>query len=108
MSQSYKKNLYWRSKEHLKAVAELPCMRCGREGYTQAAHSNQLEHGKGRGIKASDQYAAALCMACHFQIDMGNKLSKQERRDEWNRAWERTVAELKERKRWVFKDEEND
>ncbi len=102
----FKKFEYHRDKAHLKAVADLPCMRCGMEGFTQAAHSNQLEHGKGRGIKASDKYVAALCLKCHHEIDMGNKLTKQERKDEWNRAFDRTVAELKERKKWRF--EEND
>lgn len=103
-----KKSNYWRNKEHLKAVSSLPCMRCGREGQTQAAHSNQLQHGKGKGIKASDEYTAALCLKCHFEIDMGNKLTKEQRREEWDRAWARTVAELKERKQWSFKGEEND
>lgn len=82
-------------------------MRCGREGQTQAAHSNQLQHGKGKGIKASDEYTAALCLKCHYEIDMGNKLTKEERREEWNRAWIRTVAELKERRQWSFKEQED-
>ena len=60
---------YFRSKNHLKNVADLPCQHCGAEGQTQAAHSNWAKHGKGRGIKASDEYTAALCQACHAELD---------------------------------------
>ena len=86
---------YFRSKKHLKNVAGLCCQHCGADGYTQAAHSNQLKHGKGRGIKASDEFTAALCLKCHYELDQGNKLSKDERVEMWERAHNRTVAELK-------------
>jgi hypothetical protein len=33
------------------------------------AHSNKLQHGKGRGLKASDRYGAYACSACHDVID---------------------------------------
>jgi len=46
-----RKFVYRRSKTHLQNVASLPCQLCGVDGRTQAAHSNQLIHGKGRGIK---------------------------------------------------------
>jgi len=102
------KSNYWRSRDYLKAVAELPCMRCGKEGQTQAAHSNQMAHGKGKGIKASDEYTAALCLRCHYEIDMGKELTKEQRKEEWDKAWIRTIEELKERKRWNFSGETND
>lgn len=86
---------YFRSKKHLKNVASLPCQHCGLEGYTQAAHSNQAKHGKGRSIRASDEFTAALCLKCHYELDQGNKLSKEERVEMWERAHNRTVAELK-------------
>ena len=76
-------------------MAGLCCQHCGADGYTQAAHSNQLKHGKGRGIKASDEFTAALCLKCHYELDQGNKLSKDERVEMWERAHNRTVAELK-------------
>ena len=76
-------------------MAGLSCQHCGADGYTQAAHSNQLKHGKGRGIKASDEFTAALCLKCHYELDQGNKLSKDERVEMWERAHNRTVAELK-------------
>jgi len=37
---------YWRSKEHLRNVASLPCQLCGIHGLTQASHSNSSIHGK--------------------------------------------------------------
>ena len=86
---------YFRSKKHLKNVASLCCQHCGTDGYTQAAHSNQLTHGKGRGIKASDEYTAALCLKCHYELDQGKNLSKDERVEMWEQAHKRTVAELK-------------
>ena len=85
---------YFRSKKHLKNVAGLSCQHCGADGHTQAAHSNQLKHGKGRGIKASDEFTAALCLKCHYELDQGKNLSKEERIDMWENAHKRTKAEL--------------
>lgn len=39
---------------------------------TVACHSNQLKHGKGRGIKASDQYTVWGCVSCHQWLDQGS------------------------------------
>jgi hypothetical protein len=92
---------YFRSKKHLINVADLPCQNCYIEGQTQAAHSNWAEHGKGRGIKASDEYTAALCQTCHTELDQGSHLSKDQRRQMWNRAYERTKERLKEQNLWI-------
>jgi hypothetical protein len=72
-------------------------MICGLEGSTQACHSNQLRHGKGKGIKAHDWAIASLCYKCHHEIDQGNKLTKEQRRDMWQDAHEDTIAMLFER-----------
>jgi hypothetical protein len=88
---------YWRSKQHLKNVASLPCQHCGLEGKTQAAHSNMAQHGKGRGIKASDEFVAALCFACHHDLDAGYGLSKEEKQAMWWNAFRNTWLELLER-----------
>lgn len=85
---------YFRSKKHLKNVASLACQHCGLEGYTQAAHSNQIKHGKSKGIKASDEFTAALCLKHHYELDQGKNLSKEERIDMWENAHKRTKAEL--------------
>ena len=66
----------------------------------QAAHSNMAQHGKGRGIKASDEYSAALCMSCHYEIDQGAKWSKAERQLAWNVAHYKTVQVLTDSGQW--------
>ena len=91
---------YFRSKKHLMNVASLPCQNCYIEGQTQAAHSNQAEHGKGRGIKASDEFTAALCQACHTELDSGARLTKEQRRDLWQMAYQKTVIRLKAGNLW--------
>jgi hypothetical protein len=91
---------YFRSKAHLRNVASLPCQWCGIEGQTQAAHSNQAKHGKGRSIKASDEFTAALCVDCHFQIDQGSLLTQDERLEIWDMAWKRTAALLNKAGKW--------
>ena len=95
MSLQFNKFNYLRSKAHLKKVASLPCQLCGLDGQTQAAHSNQSRHGKGRGIKASDEFTAALCQTCHQKIDQGSDLEKQTRIDLWEFAYKNTVEALK-------------
>ena len=56
-------------------------MACGREGMTQAAHTNRLQDGKGMGLKAPDTCLMALCTTCHRELDQGGKLSKAERQE---------------------------
>jgi hypothetical protein len=73
-------------------VASLPCQRCGRIGQTQVSHSNQLRDGKGRGLKAYPWRVAALCDACHVEIDNGKNLSRHERFDEWDAAHRATIG----------------
>lgn len=91
---------YYRNKQHLKNVASLPCQNCYIEGQTQAAHSNWAEHGKGRGIKASDEFTAALCQTCHMELDSGARLSKEQRRSLWQMAYAKTVVNLKKHNLW--------
>lgn len=89
------KHQYVRSKKLLEACREIPCQHCGiADGTVVAAHSNALAHGKGRSIKASDQFVASLCHRCHGDIDQGSYLTKDERVAIWTAAHERTVKEL--------------
>jgi len=91
----FPKYKYFRSKSHLKNVASLPCQNCYIEGETQAAHSNWSEWGnKGRGIKASDEFVAALCQKCHYEVDQGKTLSKEEKSQMWHNAFVRTKVLL--------------
>ncbi len=88
----------YRNKKLLEACRQLPCQLCQTEdGTVIAAHSNQLLDGKGKGIKASDYRIAALCFTCHMDIDQGNKLSKEQRREFWENAHRNTIGELFER-----------
>lgn len=60
---------------HYMRVAALPCACCGIEGYSQCAHSNLREHGKGLGIKADYLATFPLCcvrtgiVGCHQSHD---------------------------------------
>jgi hypothetical protein len=90
--------MMYRNKKLLEACRQLPCQLCETEdGTVIAAHSNQLLDGKGKGIKASDYRIAALCFSCHMDIDQGNKLSKEQRREFWEMAHRKTIGELFER-----------
>jgi hypothetical protein len=91
---------YFRNKKHLQNVASLPCQNCYVEGQTQAAHSNWAEHGKGRGIRASDEFTAALCIGCHREIDSEPTLNKEQRRYIWDMAHRRTINRLIEQGLW--------
>ena len=59
-----------RDSKRLAAIRRLPCCECGRAAPSQAAHSNFSIHGKGRGIKASDEYVIPLNRVCHVAFDL--------------------------------------
>ena len=88
------KHKYIRSKKLLKLVAGLDCQACGSGEMVQAAHTN-WGGGKGKGIKADDNLVAALCLRCHYEIDQGSKLSKEERMEKWLKAHSKTVNALR-------------
>ena len=86
----------YRNKKLLEAVRDCPCQLCGAQaGTIVAAHSNQMRDGKGRGLKAHDYRIAALCFKCHYEIDQGAKMSRQERVDAWESAHRSTIG-------WLF------
>ena len=97
---AFPKTVYVRSKKLLQAVASIECQHCGRHGYTQAAHSNQASHGKGRGLKSSDVYTAAMCDQCHSALDSGSHLTREQRVTMWGEAHIKTVRELVRRGLW--------
>lgn len=73
---------------HYKSVAELPCARCGIEKYSQAAHSNRAEDGKGARKKAHYLATFPLCCTrpgingCHYEHDqcIGGDKAEMDRR----------------------------
>ncbi|AHG63165.1 hypothetical protein [Advenella mimigardefordensis] len=94
-----KKLNYLRSARHQRLVAALPCVNCGLEGMTQAAHSN---YGKGMGIKACDSQLMALCVNCHREHDQGGIFgSKFERWQKEASLVQATRAELQMRGQWM-------
>jgi hypothetical protein len=92
----YLKHQYVRSQKLLKLVAALSCQSCGMDNGVQAAHSN-WGGGKGKGIKADDNLVAALCLKCHYEIDQGAHLSKDERKEMWLKAHKATIEALGDR-----------
>jgi len=65
----------------------------GDEGSTTvAAHSNQLIHGKGRGLKADDCMSVWACHRCHEWLDQGIE-SKQKKAKIFDNAWYKQVQE---------------
>lgn len=74
---------YVRDKDYLRWVASLPCAHCGREGRSQAAHSDDNgAGGKGMGIKACDSTAYPACAdepgrrGCHWLIGSSGLFTK--------------------------------
>ncbi len=86
----------FRSERLRRLVAGLPCVECGRQQRTQAAHSNLAEHGKGKSIKASDAAIMALCDECHSMLDQGSSLTRDERHQLTYRAIANTYIALVE------------
>lgn len=90
--------MIYRNPSLLKLARLAPhCMACQRrnDGTVVAAHSNQLRDGKGRGLKAHDYRIAFLDQGCHYEIDQGSKMSREERVAAWEDAHRRTIA-------WLF------
>jgi len=89
----------YRNKPLLEVVRDAPCQLCGaQDGTVVAAHSNQQRDGKGMGIKAHDYRIAALCYACHMELDQGSKMSKEDRQDIWEIAHRKTIG-------WLFEND---
>lgn len=57
------------------------------------AHSNRLQDGKGRGLKALDSLGAILCHTCHDLADgRAGKLNREEMQAFHRRAHQGTLA----------------
>lgn len=69
-----------RNPKRLERIRALSCCNCGAGPRSQAAHSNFGVHGKGKAIKASDEYTIPLCVTCHQNFDQN--LSQQTRQQQ--------------------------
>ena len=76
----------------------MKCPECGTWTIVKETRvsTGNTRSGKGRGIKADDNLVAALCLQCHYEIDQGKTLSKQERQDLWQKAHIATITALAE------------
>ncbi|MYZ41400.1 hypothetical protein [Schauerella aestuarii] len=91
------KNTRLRSEKHRRNVASLACVKCGLQGFTQAAHAN---FGKGLGLKACDSQLMALCVNCHRHHDSGG-MNRDLRRRQEVQFIDLTRAELIARSLWT-------
>lgn len=85
----------YRNKDLLHVIHKLKCVNC-ENWYSQAAHANLQEFGKGMGTKASDAAIMALCPVCHTSLDQGKDMSKQQRRDMQFECIAKTYVQLME------------
>jgi len=86
----------YRNVKLLRAIRESPCQMCFIQDDTiVAAHSNQQRDGKGVGLKSHDFRIAALCYKCHYDIDHGNKMTREQKRQAWEEAHRNTIG-------WLF------
>jgi len=72
---SRRKSVVAHAMAYFKRVAALPCAQCGIHGFSQAAHSNRQQDGKGLGLKANYLATFPLCctrpgeIGCHARHD---------------------------------------
>lgn len=94
---------YVRSPRLLATARDQSCTHCGvRDGTVVAAHSNQLQHGKGKSLKAHDCFTAWLCCRCHDFADGRSgvdplglyRATRADRQAMWTRAFDRTLVQL--------------
>jgi len=86
---------YVRSQALMAMYRTIPCQHCKAEdGTVCGAHSDMAQHGKGRGIKASDEFCASLCNYCHNILIHGNLLSRDAKQELWTNAFIKTVTTL--------------
>ena len=91
----------YRNDKLLKKLRDVPCAVCNRQdGTIVAAHRNE---GKGMGIKVSDALVAALCYQCHYALDQGNVMDREEKRQFWNGAYIKTIKYMIENEMLVVK-----
>lgn len=86
---------YVRDTRYRDACRALACQHCGAAGPAAGvtwAHSNWAEHGKGKSVKASDCFVAALCHDCHGWLDQG-KAPAAVKRQMWDAAHAKTIRE---------------
>lgn len=90
-------NDYVRDRALLDLTYRFPCLLrlpCCEGGVGEPAHSNQSQHGKGGGIKAHDCFTVPACRSCHRELDQGRTMTREEKADAWNRAFNEYIVLL--------------
>lgn len=88
------------SEQHRRNVASLPCAECSIEGFSQAAHANNSEFGKGRGIKSNDYATFPLCctrpgvIGCHVAHDQYIGVTREQAQERERGYIIKTLLEL--------------
>lgn len=63
-----------RNKDHLEFIRQLPCLVCGDNTSTEAAHIRSGTDG-GMGMKPSDKFVIPMCHTCHaMQHNYGERV----------------------------------
>lgn len=83
-----------RDNDRLKAIRKMICCECGADAPSQAAHSNFMCHGKGRGIKADDKYTIPLCVTCHQRLDQNLSQQTRQQQLDWFNAKHKWINEV--------------
>ena len=55
---------------------------------TVPAHSNLQRHGRGFSYKSHDCYVVPACQSCHYEIDSGKNLTREEKEQAFTKALE--------------------
>ena len=69
---------------------------CADDGTIVWAHSNEMAHGKGKGIKAHDLLGLYLCFQCHTWYDTSDA-SRAEKRKFFRENYPITMARVAEK-----------
>lgn len=83
-------NRHVRDRALLDLAYEFPCLLrlpCCEGGAGEPAHSNQPRHGKGGALKAHDCFHVPACRACHREFDQGKTMTRDEKRETFERAF---------------------
>lgn len=85
----------FRSRKLLDLARDQSCQHCGhQDSSVVAAHSNLQVHGRGMSHKSHDGMHAWLCQTCHYDLDFGRHLSREEKREMFMAAMSRTYMAL--------------
>lgn len=84
-----------RSKALRNSAKDEECVVCGSVGTTVWAHSNEIEHGKGMGIKSHDLLGLYLCHNCHDAYD--KRLNREQARKFFKEYYPSTMVKVAEK-----------